>query len=97
MQFTDRANTAPASSIPVPQIDSDEPVAVIPAASVAPLDDQADGERITTFIVAPKERGSMGAFAGQSASELRRRVVGKPFTYLAAAFSLGYVIARMMR
>lgn len=29
--------------------------------------------------------------------EMRSRVGGRPFTYLAAAFSLGYVVARMMR
>lgn len=86
-----------ASPIPVPNIDSKEPVAVIPAASVAPLDGEPDGERINTFLLAPKERGSMGALAENTVAEVRGRVTAKTFTYLAAAFSLGYVIARAMR
>jgi hypothetical protein len=97
MQFTPRENSAAASAIPAPQIHSDEPVAVIPAASVAPLDGDIDGERINTFILAPKEPAGMASFAGSAAGELRSRVTGKPFTYLAAAFSLGYLIARMTR
>jgi hypothetical protein len=94
MQSNAQAN-ATASAIPTPRIDTDEPVAVIPAASVAPL--EGDGDRINTFILAPKQSGGMGGFAEKSASELRSRVIGKPFTYMAAAFSLGYVVARMMR
>lgn len=86
-----------ANAIPAPRVEIDEPVAVIPAASVAPLDDDTDGERINTFILAPKERKGMGAIAGKTAAELRSRATAKPFTYLAAAFSLGYVIARMTR
>lgn len=93
MQFT----PASASAIPTPQIDTDEPVAVIPAASVAPLDGDTEGDRINTFILAPKERVGMGAFADKGASELRSRVSARPFTYLAAAFSLGYLIARVTR
>jgi hypothetical protein len=85
------------SAIPTPVVDSQEPVAVVPAASVAPLDGEPDGERINTFILAPQERGRMGTFAGDAAGELRSRVNAKPFTYLAAAFSLGYLIARMTR
>ena len=91
------SNANPAAAIPTPRIDIDEPVAVIPAASVAPLDDDTEGERINTFILAPKEREGMGAFADKTAKELRSRVTAKPFTYLAAAFSMGYVIARMTR
>ncbi|WP_332827115.1 hypothetical protein [Ramlibacter sp.] len=86
-----------ASAIPTPIIDTEEPVAVIPAASVAPLDGELDGDRINTFLLAPKERASMGAFAESTVAEVRSRVSAKPFTYLAAAFSLGYVIARAMR
>ncbi|MCE3273020.1 MAG: hypothetical protein K0S57_3417 [Ramlibacter sp.] len=88
---------SPASPIPVPDIGIGEPVAVIPAASVAPLDGEPDGDRINTFLLAPKERTSMGAFAESTVAEVRSRVTAKPFTYLAAAFSLGYVIARAMR
>ena len=91
------STSKPASAIPAPKVDIDEPVAVIPAASVAPLDGEPDGERINTFLLAPKERKGMGAFADRTASELRSRATAKPFTYLAAAFSLGYVIARMTR
>jgi hypothetical protein len=85
------------SAIPTPDLDTEEPVVVIPAASVAPLDGEPDGDRINTFLLAPTDRGSMGAFADSSVRELRGRVTAKPFTYLAAAFSLGYVIARVMR
>jgi hypothetical protein len=95
MERIARLNTA--SAIPTPVIDTDEPVAVIPAASVAPLDGDADGDRINTFIVARKERGGLGALAGNTVAEVRSRVTGKPFTYLAAAFSLGYLIARATR
>jgi hypothetical protein len=95
MEQTARMNTA--SAIPTPIIDTGEPVAVIPAASVAPLDGDADGDRINTFILAPKERGDLRAFAGNTVGEVRSRVIRKPFTWLAAAFSLGYVIARVMR
>jgi hypothetical protein len=94
-------STSPVSSaapIPVPTIDSKEPVAVIPAASVAPLDGPPDGERINTFLVAPKKRRWANEnFTADALGEMRDRVSAKPFTYLAAAFSLGYVIARAMR
>ena len=89
---------SPASPIPVPDIDIGEPVAVIPAASVAPLDGPPDGERINTFLVAPKKRRWANEnFTADALGEMRDRVSAKPFTYLAAAFSLGYVIARAMR
>jgi hypothetical protein len=91
------ARKNPASAIPTPAVDVKEPVAVIPAASVAPLDGEPDGERINTFLLAPKERASIGAFAENTVTEVRSRVTAKPFTYLAGAFSLGYLIARVMR
>lgn len=87
-------SNTPASPIPVPEIDTDEPVAVIPLASVAPLDGPPDGERINTFAVAPKQSSSqLAGFAGQA----RKEVLRKPLTYLAAAFSLGLLLARMLR
>ena len=95
MDYTARTNTA--SAIPTPVVDTEEPVAVIPAASVAPLDGEPDGERINTFLLAPKERGTMGAFTESTVAEVRSRVTAKPFTWLAGAFSLGYLIARVMR
>ena len=85
---------SPASPIPVPAVDVDEPVAVIPTASVAPLDDRPDGERINIFTVMPrKNEGALDAFTG----DMRQRVLRKPFTYAAIAFSLGFVIARVLR
>ena len=95
MDFTARTNTA--SAIPTPDLDTEEPVVVIPAASVAPLEGAPDGERINTFLVAPKEGGNMGALAESTVAEVRSRVTAKPFTWLAGAFSLGYLIARVMR
>ena len=83
--------TSPASAIPVPRIESDEPVAVIPVASVAPLEGPPDGERITTFALAPLDSKR------DVREELRDRVLAKPLTYVAAAFSLGYLVARMLR
>jgi hypothetical protein len=84
----------PASPIQVPVIDTDEPVAVIPVASVAPLDGPPDGERINTFAIAPRTGYSSLADFG---SQARTRVLRKPLTYLAAAFSLGFVLARVLR
>ncbi|MDB5911837.1 MAG: hypothetical protein JWP22_512 [Ramlibacter sp.] len=87
-----------ASPIPVPDIDSDVPVAIIPAASVAPLDGPPDGQRINTFILAPNEDdraledSAVHVFGG-----LRERVRSKPLTYAAAAFSLGFVLSRVLR
>ena len=92
------APMSPASPFPVPQIESDEPVAVIPTASVAPLDGPPDGERINTFTLAPKnnepalEDSRVNAFG-----EMRARVLSKPLTYVAAAFSLGFLMARLRR
>jgi len=51
------------ASIPVPHVDSDEPVAVVPTASVAPLDGPPDGERINIYTLAPKRSaGNPGSF-----------------------------------
>jgi len=50
------------SPIPVPEIDSDEPVPVIPTASVAPLDGPPDGERIKVHPDAP---GTILGLAGR--------------------------------
>jgi hypothetical protein len=82
------------SPIEVPDIDTDQPVAVIPVASVAPLDGPPDGERINTFAIAPTTSDLSPA---DLRSEARKRVLGKPLTYLAAAFSLGFVLARVLR
>jgi hypothetical protein len=84
----------PASPIEVPKIDSDEPVVVIPVASVAPLDGEPDGERINTFALAPKSDDAAPADVG---ANMRERVLAKPLTYVAAAFSLGYILARALR
>ena len=87
--------TIPAASpVPLPDLDIDEPVAVIPTASVAPLDGPPDGERINIFTVRPKNEGRpIHALAG----DMRQRILAKPLTYAAIAFSLGFVIARVLR
>ena len=97
MQTTSPMSSA--SPIEVPKIDSDEPVVVIPVASVAPLDDQPDGERINSFTLAPKKRPRPFADSGIDAmgDELRGRVMRKPLTCAAAAFSLGFILARVLR
>jgi hypothetical protein len=88
------ATTTPASPIPVPEVESDRPVGVIPAASVAPLDGPPDGERINTFTLVPVDQNrALEEILGQS----RDRVIRKPLTYLAAAFSLGLLIGRVLR
>lgn len=92
MEPSDFKTAAPA--IQVPTIDTDEPVAVIPVASVAPLDGPPDGERINTFAVTPKQSYPPSAEWGSSA---RRRILDKPLTSLAAAFSLGFILARALR
>lgn len=86
--------SSPSSPIPVPKVDTDEPTAVIPLASVAPLDGDPDGDRINTFALAPKDGEPSGTVAG---ADLHARVLGKPLTYLAAAFSLGFILARVLR
>jgi hypothetical protein len=87
------SNTNPASSIPVPEIDSDTPVDAIPVASVAPLDGPADGERINTFTLAPRD----GRLLEEVLGEARDRVLSKPLSCLAAAFAFGLVIGRVLR
>ncbi|HEY0884720.1 MAG TPA: hypothetical protein VGE20_05540 [Ramlibacter sp.] len=84
----------PSSSIDVPEIDSDEPVAVIPVASVAPLDGPPGGERINTFALAPAHNDSARA---DFAVQLRDRVIARPLTHAAGAFLLGFVLARALR
>lgn len=86
--------TPSASPIPVPHIDSDTPVAVIPTASVAPLDGPPDGERINTFALAPQD-GGRGL--DDALGEVRERVLGKPLTHVAGAFLLGLLIGRVLR
>jgi len=97
MQTTSPMSSA--SPIELPKIDSDEPVAVIPVASVAPLDGQPDGERINTFALAPKKRARPFADSGIDGigDALRGRVLRKPLTCAAAAFSLGFILARVLR
>ena len=85
----------PASPIQVPEIDIGEPVAVIPVASVAPLDGPPDGERINTFTLAPRNTGEESG--GNALGELRDGAIRKPLTYLATAFSLGFLLARVLR
>ncbi|HYE38339.1 MAG TPA: hypothetical protein VEB23_00310 [Ramlibacter sp.] len=90
--------TRPASPIEVPKLDSAEPVAVIPVASAAPLDGAPDGERINTFTVAAKNGSPTRADHGVGSMErLRDGVIAKPLTYAAAAFSLGFILARVLR
>lgn len=88
----------PDSPIHVPEIDSDVPVAVIPVASVAPLDGDPDGERINSFTLQPRKSrfGGMGS-AGDLVDELRGRVTGKPLMYAVGAFSIGFVLSRLFR
>jgi hypothetical protein len=89
MQST--TSTNPLSAIPLPDVAIDEPVAVIPMASVAPLDGEPYGERINVYALAPKRN------EGDVLAELRERVLDKPFTYAAIAFSLGFMVARVLR
>jgi hypothetical protein len=92
------APVTPATTIPVPKVESDEPVAVIPTASVAPLDGPPDGERINTFTLAPKDRErALEDAAVHALGEMRDRVLSSPLTYLAAAFTFGFVMARLTR
>lgn len=86
--------TTPTSPIPLPDVDIGEPVAVIPTASVAPLEDRPDGERINVFTVVP--RNSDGAW-NAGTRVVRQRVLTKPLTYSAIAFSLGFLISRVLR
>ena len=92
MQNTSAASLA--TPIQVPEIQSDEPLAVIPVASAAPLDGPPDGERINTFALAPKGTRSALANSGNSMREL---VASKPLTSVAWAFALGVIVARVLR
>ena len=86
------------SPIPVPEIDSDEPVAVIPTASVAPLDGPPGGERINLFTLAPREPSwASRAANGDALGAVRERVLEKPLTCLATAFAFGLLMARVLR
>ncbi|HEX2547497.1 MAG TPA: hypothetical protein VHL79_21620 [Ramlibacter sp.] len=88
----------PASPIPVPDVESDTPVAVIPAASVAPLDGPPDGERINTFVLTPKtRRWALEDFTDGVLGGTRSRVVRKPLAWLGGALALGLVIGRVLR
>lgn len=92
MQSTPRTTSVP--PIPVPDIDSDTPVAVITTASVAPLDGPPDGERINTFMLAPKKND----FAFDDAlGALRGRVLAKPLACMGGAFLMGFLISRVLR
>lgn len=84
---------ASASPIPVPDVTSEVPVVVVPVASVAPLDGPPDGERINVFAVAPRS----GRSAAGSVDDMRNRVVDKPLTFIAVAFSLGLAFGRLLR
>lgn len=85
---------ATSSPIPVPEVDSPEPVAVIPAASVAPLDGPPDGERINVYAVVPKSEAWV---SNDWSVQVRARVLAQPLTCAAIAFSLGFVMARLLR
>lgn len=87
-------STSLATPIPLPQIEGDEPLAVIPVASVAPLDGPPDGERINTFALAPKANRPGLATSGASVRDL---VVRKPLASIVAAFALGLILARALR
>lgn len=92
------APKSPVSAIALPDIDSNEPVAVIPTASAAPLDGRPDGERINTFTLAPKtSERAFEDFAVNAFGGMRDSVLSKPLTHVAAAFSLGFLLARVLR
>lgn len=85
-------------AIPLPKVDSEDPVAVIPTASVAPLDGPPDGERINTFTLAAKSQDWAVEDATVNAlGEMRDRVLSRPFASVAVAFSLGWLVARVLR
>ena len=90
-------DTAMPATIPLPvlDIDNDVPIAMVPTASVAPLDGPPDGERINVFALAPRKDELDRP--GVALADLRHRVLGQPLTYVAIAFSLGFVLARLVR
>lgn len=88
-----------ATTLEVPQVESDERVAVVPVASVAPLDGRPDGERINLFTLAP----AIDNAAGESdrvldaMTHLRENVLDRPLASVCAAFTLGFLIGRVLR
>ena len=92
MQSTSPATLA--TPIPLPRIEGDEPLAVIPVASAAPLDGPPDGERINTFALTPKANRSGLAASGANVRDL---VIRKPLTSVIASFALGLILARALR
>lgn len=88
----------PAAAIPLPEVDSPEPVVVIPVASVAPLDGAPDGERINTFTLAPKRRRwSLAGLGTDTIDDVRDHARSRPLASVAAAFALGLLVARVLR
>ena len=85
------------SPIQVPKVDLDEPVAVVPAASVAPLDGEPDGERINTFALLPQDNRVLSGSGADLVHALRDRVLTDPLKSIAAAFSIGFVLCRLLR
>ena len=82
-----------ATPIPVPTVESDASVAVIPTASVAPLDGPPDGERINVFTVAPKRVKT----PRDALSDLREAVMEQPLGWTVGALALGYLLGRVLR
>ncbi len=88
----------PTLAIEVPKIDTDEAVTIFPVASVAPLEGAPDGERINIFALAPLDTGRAPARSGTDLMrELGNRMRTKPLTYLAVVFSIGFILARVLR
>ena len=85
-----------ASPLPEPVIESNEPVAVFPIASVAPLDGPPDGERINTFAIAPKTEDTNPSTA-RVLEQLRASTLRNPLIWLAAAVTLGLLVWRRRR
>ena len=88
------ASDRPQSPIQIPEIASNEPVAVIPVASVAPLEGDPGGDRINTFALAPRNDDARVREAGP---DIRDRVLRNPLASMAAAFAFGFVLARVLR
>lgn len=79
-------------------IDTDELVSVIPTASVAPLEGPPDGDRINRFTLEPKNgESALEASAINAFGAMRDSVLSKPLVYVAAAFSLGFLLSRLLR
>jgi hypothetical protein len=88
-----------ATTLELPQIDSNEPVAVVPLASVAPPDGRPDGERTNLFTIAPATDRAAGESDRvlDAMVHLRDRVLERPLTTVCAAFTLGLLIGRVLR